>query len=75
MHFNRRKFRGASEQFHSTSQILGSKMLKSTFFEDKWDLSAVFIELKGGWIQTGLTDIKKRKTLEMLLRADFLRIF
>ena len=33
-------------------------MLKSTFIEKK-GLSAVFIELKCGWLQTCLTDMKK----------------
>ena len=41
----------------------------------KRDLSAVFIELKCGWLQACLTDMKNHKTLEMLLRADFLSIF
>ena len=43
----------------------GSKMLKSTFLENNWDLTAVFIKLKFGWLQTCLTDMEKHKTLEM----------
>ena len=70
MHSNRRKLSGASNSFippHS----LGFKNAKINFFEDKEDLSAVFIELKCGWLQIYLTDMKKHKTLEKLLRADF----
>ena len=47
------------------------KNAKINFFEEKKDLSAVFIELKCGLLQTCLTDMKKHKTLEMLLRAYF----
>ena len=56
-------------------RIFWFKNAKINFFEEKWDLSAVFIKLKFGCLQTCLTDMEKHKTLEMLLRADFLRIF
>ena len=49
--------------------------VKINFFEEKLDLSADFIESKFGLLQTCLSDMKKHKTLEMLLRADFLCIF
>ena len=74
MHFNRQKFSVVSKQFYSTSYFW-FKNAKINFFEEKRDLSAVFIKLKFGWLQTCLTDMEKHKTLEMLLRADFLRIF
>ena len=74
MHFNRRKFSGASKQFYSTS-FFGFKKAKVNFFEEKWDLSAVLIKLKFGRLQTCLTDIEKHKTLEMLLRAIFFTHF
>ena len=76
VHYNGRKFSGATEQFYSTSQFFVFKNAKINFFDEQRDLSAVFIELKCWWLQTCLTDMKKKhKTLEMLLRADFLRIF
>ena len=38
-------------------------------------MRGVLTELKYGLLQTCLTDIKNHEALEMLLRADFLRIF
>ena len=51
------------------------KNAKINLFEEKRDLSAVFIELKCGLLQTCLTDMKKHNTLEMLLRAYFYAFF
>ena len=56
-------------------RIFGLKTAKPNFFEEKWDKSAVFIELKCGRLQTGLADFKKQnkkkthQTLEILLRV------
>ena len=38
-------------------------------------LRVVFIRLTFGWLQTGLSDLKKHLTIEILLMVDFLRIF
>ena len=37
-------------------------------------LSAFLIDLKCRWLQSGLADLKKHKTLAILLMVDFLRI-
>ena len=63
MHFNRRKFSGTLKVLF---QFWGSKMLKSTAIVKK-GLSAVFIELKCGWLQTCLTDMKKTTTTQNTL--------
>ena len=34
-----------------------------------------FIKLTFRWLQTGMSDLKKRQTIEILLIVDFLRIF
>ena len=34
-----------------------------------------FIKLTFRWLQTGLSDLKNTKTIEILLMVDFLRIF
>ena len=57
------------------TRIFWFKNAKINFFEEKWELSTVFIKLKFGWLQACLTDMEKHKMLEMLLRADFLCIF
>ena len=36
---------------------------------------AVFIEMKCRWLQTGLADLKKHQTLEILLMTDFFTNF
>ena len=72
MHFNRRKFSGASKQFYSTSYFqVGFKNAKINYFEEKMGLECSLIKLKFGWLQTCLTDMEKHKTLEMLLRRVF----
>ena len=38
-------------------------------------LSAFLIDLKCRWLQSGLADLEKQKTLAFLLMVDFLRIF
>ena len=38
-------------------------------------LRVVFIQLTLRWLQTGLSDLKKHQTIEMLLMVDFVRIF
>ena len=38
-------------------------------------LRVVFIHLTFMWLQTGLSDLKKHQTIEILLMVDFLRIF
>ena len=38
-------------------------------------LRVVFIKLTFRWLQTGLSDLKSTKTIEMLLMVDFLHIF
>ena len=74
MHINRRKFSGASKQFYSTSYFLGSKILKS-FFLRKMGLECSFYQIEV-WVVINMSNgHEKNKTLEMLLRADFLRIF
>ena len=42
------------------------------FVKKKWGLSVVFffIKLKCIWLQTGLLDLKKHQTIEILLRVD-----
>ena len=49
-------------------------MLK-TIFKEKIVLRVVFIKLSFRWLQTGLSDLKKRQTIEILLMVDCLRIF
>ena len=55
--------------------IFGLKNAKINFFEEKKDLSAVFIESKFGLLQICLSDMKKHETLEKLLRAGFFMHF
>ena len=50
-------------------------MQKSTFFKEKMALRVVFIKLTFRRLQTGLSDLKKHQTIEILLMVDFLRIF
>ena len=38
-------------------------------------LRVVFIKLTFRWLQTGLSDLKKHQTIEILLMVDYLRIF
>ena len=38
-------------------------------------LSAILIELKCRWLQSGLADLEKHQTLAFLLLVDILRIF
>ena len=38
-------------------------------------LSGFLIDLKCRWLQSGLADLEKHKTLAFLLLVDFLRIF
>ena len=38
-------------------------------------LSAFLIDLKRRWLQSGLVELEKHKTLAFLLMVDFLRIF
>ena len=38
-------------------------------------LIAFLIDLKCRWLQSGLDDLGKRRTLAFLLMVDFLRIF
>ena len=38
-------------------------------------LSAFLIDLKCRWLQSGLDDLEKHKTLAFLFMVDFLRIF
>ena len=56
-------------------QSFGCKNAKIKGFEEKGGLSAVFIKLKCRWFHTGLADLKKHQTLDILLRADSLCIF
>ena len=37
-------------------------------------LRVVFIKLTLRWLQTGLSDLQKHQTIEILLMVDFLRI-
>ena len=74
MHFNGQTFSSVFEQFSFTSKFFGLKMRKSTFFKNMV-LRVVFIKLTFRWLQTGLSDLKKHQTIEILLNVDFLRIF
>ena len=51
------------------------KNAKINFFKEKKVLSVVVIKLKCRWLQTGLADLKKHQTLEILLMVNFLRVF
>ena len=48
---------------------------KNQRFEENKVFGALFIELNCRWLQTGLADLKKHQTLEILLMTDFLRFF
>ena len=74
MHFNRRKFSGASEQFYSTLKFLGVKMLTSTFLKKK-GLECSFYRIEVQMVTNMSNGHEQHKALKMLLRADFLRIF
>ena len=75
MHFNGQTFSSVLEQFSLTSKFFGLKMQKSTLFKKKMVLRVVFIRLTFRWLQTGLSDLKKHQTIEILLMVDVLRIF
>ena len=76
MYFNGQNFSRVFEQFSFTSKIFGLKMQKSTFLrENGFESSFFFIKLTFRWLQNGLSDLKKRQTIEILLIVDFLRIF
>ena len=73
MHFNGQTFSGAFEQFSLTSVFWGLKCIKSVcfFFKEKMILKVVFIKLTFRWLQTGLSDLKKKHSAEILLMVDF----
>ena len=75
MHFNGLPFSSVLEQFSFTSKFFGLKIRKSTFFKEKMVLRVVFIKLTFRWLQTGLPDLKKHQTIEILPMVAFLRIF
>ena len=72
MHCNGLKLRGALEEFSIHSRFLGSKNAKINFLKKISVLRAVFIEFQVQVIATWLVDLKKHKTLDILLMTDFL---
>ena len=50
-------------------------MQKSSVLEKIMILRACLIDLKCKWLQSGLADLEKHKTLAFLLMVDFLRNF
>ena len=46
-------------------------MQKSTFLRKKMVLRVVFMKLTFRGLQTGLSDLKKHQTIEILLMVDF----
>ena len=80
MYLNGQTFSSVFEQFSFLSKIFGVKMQKSTFLRENGFGSSLFfffffIKLTFRWLQTGMSDLKKRQTIEILLIVDFLRIF
>ena len=50
-------------------------MQKSTFFKEKIVLRVDFIKLTFRWLPTGLSDLKKHQTIEMLLMVNLYAFF
>ena len=71
MHINRLTFSGVF--FHLT--VFGFKNEKNQHFEENKGFGALFIKFNYRWLQTGLADLKKHQTLEIVLMTDFLRFF
>ena len=66
------KLRGALEEFSIHSRFLGSKNAKINFLKKINVLSAVFTEIQEQVIANCLVDLKKHRTLDILLMTDFL---
>ena len=49
--------------------------MQKSISKEKMVLRVVYIKLTFRWLQTGLSDLKKHKTIEILLMVGFLRIF
>ena len=74
--FNGQTLSSVFEQFSFTSKFFWVKNAKNRlFFKEKMVLRVVYIKLKFRWLQTGLSDWKKHKTIEILLMVEFLRHF
>ena len=74
MHFNGQTFSSVFQHFSINSKLFGLKMQKSTFFLRKNGFESsffFFIKLTFRWLQTGLSDLKKHQTIEILLMVDF----
>ena len=74
MHFNGQTFSSVPNRFLSRQSFF-SKNAKIDSLKTKMVLRVVFIQLTLRWLQTGLSDLKKHQTIEMLLMVDFVRIF
>ena len=74
MYFSGQTFSSVFKQFSFTSKFFGLKMQKQ-LFKKKIVLRVVFIKFTFRWLQTGLSDLKKHQTIEILLMVVFLRIF
>ena len=71
MHLNGQTFSSVLDSF----KVFLVKSAKIDFFNEKMVLRVVFIKLTFRWLQTGLSDLKNTKIIEILLMVDFLRIF
>ena len=49
--------------------------MQKSFFEENKGFECIFFELKYGWFQTRLADLKKHQTPKFLLMQDFFMIF
>ena len=75
MHFNRELFSGVLEQSSFTTKFFWLKRGNRPFLK-KMGFGVVFMKLKcRRQLQTGLPDLKKHQTIEILLRVGFLRSF
>ena len=50
-------------------------MQKSTVLEKKKDFECILTDLKRRWLQSGLADFEKHKTLAFLLMVDIFCVF
>ena len=72
MHFNGQMFSSVFEQFPYNSKFFGVRTAKIDFLKRKMVLRVVSIKLTFKWLQTGLSDLKKHQTIEILLMVDFM---
>ena len=71
VHFNGHKFCGNLKEFSITSRFLGSKMQKSTFYEENKCFNCSFYQIEVQVITNSSNRLWEKQILECLLMTDF----